>query len=153
MTRHFKFLHIDVYGASFNVISSLLDSNQHASKGTLIVILVIITIFLLALLLLCLLKFSSCCPKDLAKHQKLTVFDSINIHDAEMSEMETTNMNESLDSLESLGGHNHNNLTRTATQATGVSGISGSRSKNMSQTSVGSSRRGGAPAAGGRRKS
>merc|ERR1712010_269833 len=101
-------------------------------------------------MLLCLLKFSSCCPKDLAKHQKLTVFDSINVHDAEMSEMETTNMNESLDSIESLGGHNH--LSRTTTQATGVSGISGSRSKNMSQTSVGSSRRGGASAAGGRRK-
>ena len=104
-----------------------------------IVILVTLLITLLALCLLCLLKFSSCCPKDLEKHQKLTIFDSVNIHDSEMAittannnqNSATTNLNESLDSIDGLDGQ-HNQLTRTAT------GISG-RSKNMSQTSIGNS--------------
>ena len=104
------------------------------------VILVALLIMLLALLLICLLKFSSCCPKDLEKHQKLTIFDSVNIHDTEMAitaannnnqNSATTNLNESLDSIDGLDGQ-HNQLTRTAT------GISG-RSKNMSQTSIGNS--------------
>ena len=82
------------------------------------------------MLLLCILKFSSCCPKELEKHHKVTVFDSINVHDSEMALANRTDpeADRSCESLEEVGVEV---LQRTKSKI----------SKNTSQVSVNSSRR------------